>query len=66
MECGCLQTVRCNQWRKFDRIFSDQTQEVHGEKSFLARREIADFGRLRQTRTMPENSTWYVMTEMTG
>jgi len=24
------------------------------------------FGRLRQTKTMPENSTWYVMTEMTG
>ncbi len=46
------QTVRCNQWRKFDRIFSDGTQEVRVafEKSFLARREVADFGRLRQTR----------------
>jgi len=22
------QTVQCNQWRKFDRTFSDKTQEV--------------------------------------
>jgi len=32
----------------------------------LVRREIVDFGRLlTDPKTMPENSTWYVMTEMT-
>jgi len=44
------QTVRCNQWRKFDR-FSDQIQEVRMLREIiLVRREIVDFGRLRQTR----------------
>ncbi len=77
------QTVRCNRWhasrlksgnpptalaRKFDRAFSDGTQQVR----YL--REII-FGKKRSRRfwevttepeTMPDNSTWYVMTEIPG
>ncbi len=62
------QTVRCNQWRKFDRIFSDGTQEARYVREII-------FGKKRSRRfweittdpeTMPANSTWYVMTEIPG
>lgn len=62
------QTVRCNRWRKFDRIFSDKTQEVRYVREII-------FGKKRSRRfweittdpeTMPKNSTWYVMTEIPG
>jgi len=62
------QTVRCNRWRKFDRIFSDGTPEVRYVREII-------FGKKRSRRfweittdpeTMPENSTWYVMTEIPG
>ncbi len=77
------QTVRCNRWhasrlkggnprtalaRKFDRTFSDGTQEVRHVREII-------FGKKRSRRfweitidpeTMPENSTWYVMTEIPG
>lgn len=62
------QTVRCNRWRKFDRTFSDKTQEVRYVREII-------FGKKRSRRfwevttdpeTMPENSTWYVMTEIPG
>jgi SRSO17 transposase len=62
------QTVRCNRWRKFDRIFSDKTQEVRYVRKII-------FGKKRSRRfweittdpeTMPQNSTWYVMTEIYG
>jgi len=62
------QTVRCSRWRKFDRTFSDGTQEVRYVREII-------FGKKRSRRfweittdpeTMPENSTWYVMTEIPG
>ena len=62
------QTVRCNRWRRFDRTFSDGTQEVRHVREII-------FGKKRSRRfweittdpeTMPENSTWYVMTEIPG
>ncbi len=62
------QAVRCNRWRKFDRTFSDKTQEVRYVREII-------FGKKRSRRfweittdpeTMPENSTWYVMTEIPG
>jgi len=62
------QTVRCNRWRKFDRTFSDKTQELRYVREIV-------FGKKRSRRfweittdpkTMPENSTWYVMTEIPG
>ena len=62
------QTVRCNRWRKFDRIFSDQTQEIRYVREII-------FGKKRSRRfweittdpeTLPENSKEYVMTEIPG
>ncbi len=62
------QTVRCNRCRKFNRVFSDKTQEVRYVREII-------FGKKRSRRfweittdpeTMPENSTWYVMTEIPG
>lgn len=62
------QTVRCNRWRKFDRTFSNGNQEVRYVREII-------FGKKRNRRfweittdpeTMPENSTWYVMTEISG
>jgi SRSO17 transposase len=62
------QTVRCNRWRKFNRTFSDGTQEVRYVREII-------FGKKRSRRfweittepeTMPDNSTWYVMTEIPG
>ncbi len=60
------QTVRCNKWRKFDRIFSDGTKEIRyvreiifGKKSDRRYWEVTT-----NPETRPENSTWYVMTEI--
>jgi SRSO17 transposase len=62
------QAVRCNRWRKFDRTFSNGTQEVRYVREII-------FGKKRNRRfweittdpkTMPENSTDYVMTEVPG
>jgi SRSO17 transposase len=68
MECGCLKDKRFDaiELRKFNRTFSDQTQEVRMLREII-------FGKKRSRRfweitidpeTMPENSTWYVMTEI--
>ena len=60
------QAVRCNSWRKFDRIFSDGKVQ----KRFI--REII-FGKSRAEQfweittdpeTLPKNSTWCVMTRI--
>jgi len=57
------QTVRCNRWR-------NSTDFQRSNSRNTLRKEII-FGRsrrfweLRPTK-LPENSTWYVMTEMTG
>ncbi len=60
------QTVRCNKWRKFDRNFSDGTKEIRyvreiifGKKSYRRYWEVTT-----NPETRPENSTWYVMTEI--
>jgi SRSO17 transposase len=60
------QRVRANKWRKFERIFSDGSREVHyireiiyGKKRALRYWEITT-----DIQTLPENSTRYVMTEI--
>jgi SRSO17 transposase len=62
------QRVRANKWRKFERIFSDGSREVryireiiYGKKRALRYWEITT-----DIQTLPENSTWYVMTEIPG
>ncbi len=60
------QSVRQNKWRKFTRIFSDQTQEIRfvreivfGKKGFRRYWEVTT-----APETLPANSTSYVMTEI--
>ena len=62
------QRVRTNKWRKFERIFADGSREVryireiiYGKKRALRYWEITT-----DIETLPENSTWYVMTEIPG
>ena len=58
------QKVRRNNWRKFERIFSDGSTETRYIREII-------FGKRRQQQfwqittdidTLPDNSTWYVMT----
>lgn len=62
------QSVRANQWKKFDRFFSDGTQEVRfiREWIFGKRREKRYWEITTDKETLPENSTWYVMTHIPG
>ncbi len=60
------QKVRQNRWRKFNRIFSDETQEIRfvreivfGKKGYRRYWEVTT-----EPETLPDNSTWYVMTEI--
>lgn len=60
------QRVRQNRWRKFHRIFSDGTQEIRfireivfGKKGYRRYWEVTT-----DPETLPNNSTWYVMTEI--
>ena len=61
-----LQRVRQNKWRKFNRIFSDNTQEkrlireiIFGKKGERRYWEVTT-----DPEKFPPNSTWYVMTEI--
>jgi SRSO17 transposase len=58
--------VRQNKWRKFNRIFSDNTQEkrfireiIFGKKGYRRYWEVAT-----DPEILPKNSTWYVMTNI--
>jgi len=60
------QRVRQNRWRKFNRIFSDGTREIRfvreivfGKKGYRRYWEVTT-----DPETLPDNSTWYVMTEI--
>ncbi len=62
------QKVRRNKWRKFERIFSDGSTETRYIREII-------FGKRRQQQfwqittdidTLPDNSTWYVMTYIPG
>ena len=70
MECGYLshQTVRENKWRKFDRIFSDGSQQVRyiREIIFGKKRVVQYWLITTDSDKLPENSTWYVMTKIPG
>jgi len=62
------QRVRANKWRKFERLLDDGSREtryireiIYGKKRALRYWEITT-----DIETIPENSTWYVMTEIPG
>ena len=62
------QKVRQNQWRKFDRVFSDGSsqQRYIREIVFGKRREMQYWQITNDPETLPKNSTWYVMTKVPG
>jgi SRSO17 transposase len=62
------QRVRASKWCKFERILDDGSREVryireiiYGKKRALRYWEITT-----DIETLPENSTWYVMTLASG
>ena len=68
--CGCQseQRVRANKWCKFERNLDDGNRElryireiIYGKKRALRYWEITT-----HIETLPENSTWYVMTQIPG
>jgi SRSO17 transposase len=60
--------VRSNQWRKFNRLFSDGRTEVRyiREIVFAHRRETRYWQITTDTIELPEGSTWWVMTQIPG
>jgi len=61
------QTVRCNQWRKFDRFLAIKTRSAYVKRNHFGKKRNRRFWEITtDPKTMPENSTWYVMTEMTA
>lgn len=62
------QKVRHNKWRIYDRIFSNGTQEKRyiREIIFGQRCQIQYWQVTTNTETLPQNSTWYIMTKVPG
>ena len=62
------QRVRANKWCRFERIFSDQTSETRyiREIIFGKRRSRIYWEITTDPETMPENSTSFVMTNLSG
>jgi SRSO17 transposase len=60
--------VRFNKWRKFDRIFSDGTTELRyiREIVFGTRGTKCYWQITSDPLTLPESSTWWVMTKIPG
>jgi SRSO17 transposase len=62
------QRVRSNKWRKFNRIFSDGTTELRyiREIIFGTRNKKCYWQITSDPVTLPESSTWWVMTKIPG
>jgi len=62
------QKVRHNRWRPYERIFSDGTTEKRyiQEIIFGQRRQIQYWQVTTDPKTLPKNSTWLIMTKVTG
>jgi SRSO17 transposase len=62
------QKVRRNKWRKFERVFSDDRTETRyiREIIFGKRRQQQFWQITTDVETLPDNSTWYVMTYIPG
>ena len=60
------QAVRANKWRDFERLFSTGKTEKRyiREIIFGKRREISSWQVTKNKETLPENSTWYMMTKI--
>ncbi len=70
MVCGCRQVapVRYNAWRAYNRIFSDGKQEKRyiREIVFGKRHQIQYWQVTTNPKTLPQNSTWFIMTKVPG
>lgn len=62
------QKVRRNKWRKFERIFSNDLRETRyiREIIFGKRRQQQFWQITTDTETIPDSSTWYVMSNIPG
>jgi len=62
------QRVRANKWRKFERILDDGSREVRYIREIIygKKRELRYWEITADIETLPENSTWYVMTQIPG
>lgn len=62
------QRVRYNKWRKFDRVYSNGKSEVRyiREIIFGKRHTIQYWQITTNSETLPESSTWWVMTKVPG
>jgi SRSO17 transposase len=60
------QRVRCNRWREFKRIFSDGTTQLRYIREIIfGKRRATQFWEITTNpKTLPKNSTWYVMTHV--
>lgn len=60
------QTVRCNRWRQFERVFSDgTTQQRFIREIIFGKRRAEQFWEITTDPvTLPKNSTWCVMTQV--
>ncbi len=62
------QRVRYNKWRKFDRVFSNDKSEVrYIRKIIFGKRSSIQYWQITtDSETLPESSTWWVMTKVSG
>ena len=60
------QTVRCNRWRKFERVFSDgRTEQRYIREIIFGKRRAQQYWELTtDPETLPKNATWSVMTHI--
>ncbi len=62
------QKVRYNRWRTYNRVFSDGKEEIRyiREIVFGKRRSVQYWQVTTDIETLPENSTWYLMSKIPG
>jgi len=62
------QTVRYNKWLKSVRLFSDGTDEIRYIREIIfGKRHAIQYWQIKTAPdTLPENSTWWVMTKVPG
>jgi SRSO17 transposase len=60
------QTVRCNRWRKYERVFSSgKTQTRYIREIIYGQHRAEQYWQLTtEPQTLPKNATWYVMTHI--
>jgi SRSO17 transposase len=60
------QTVRCNRWRKYERVFSSGKTELRYIREIIfGKRRVQQFWELTtDPQTLPKNGTWCVMTHI--